>query len=498
MKTPQLKSIVFVLMSLAFILNSCSSKKGVVYSNNRYTPLPNVGLEGYKSPQLRANQNPDKTIGVALSGGGARAQYFGFGVLIGLDALKMDESTFLNEVDYFSSVSGGGFGIGYYMSLEHNNVLQNHASLFDYWKSDDRKSLLQEFLVKKASPISILQFKKNEKNKVKKAFPILIDHDLLQYGKSYRGEKIERLYLRDFFVPQSSKKDVTLPMFVANGTIYNNGERFPFMPHIIDSVGVNGSLIPIEEFDIATGMPLSYAISGSAAFPGVLPMLKLTLVDKPDKIVRIVDGGLVDNLGFTTLFELLNCDSNTNQNKSMLIIDCGGLGAESREQNTDRVKLSSLLSKSLFYSVDIKLLYSNNDIDILTDRYNLYDRNIKRIGINTIKDKFIELESGLNDSTLKELEHLKTEMLNGKMSLKDLHSDLAKSHAFRDYNEDNLSELPSDRFSEFTTQNIFEIYELASQVITKLKIDPWEKEILILAGRYTVYLEKEGIIRIGA
>ena len=50
-----------------------------------------------------------------------------------------------------------------------------------------------------------------------------------------------------------------------------------------------------------------------------------------------------------------------------------------------------------------------------------------------------------------------------------------------------------DRFSEFTTLNVFQIFELAAQVVTKIKIFPWEKEILILAGRYTVYLEREAI-----
>jgi len=365
--------LLVLTLGIAILFSACGSDKGLIYSDNRHTPLPEVSLNQYKSPQLRPNQNSKKTIGVAISGGGSRAQYFGLGVLIGLDNIKVDENTFLKEVDYFSTVSGGGFGAGYYMSLEHNGVLKNYNTLFDFWKSNDRKKVLQEFLFKDAKTISILKLRKYEKNRIKKPYPNMIDNELLQFGKTYNDRKIERLYLSHFFIPKKSNIDVLLPIFVTNGTIYNNGERIPFMPHIINSIGINGSFLPVEKIDMNNGygLPLTYAISGSAAFPGVLPMLKMSLSEKPNKSVRIIDGGAVDNLGFTTLFELLHNDINKNQDKSMLIVDCGGLGAEMKEQNTERVKLSSLLSKTLLYSVDIKLLYSNNDINILT-KYSKY------------------------------------------------------------------------------------------------------------------------------
>tara|TARA_B100000953_G_scaffold285791_1_gene266729 strand:+ start:3296 stop:4846 length:1551 start_codon:yes stop_codon:yes gene_type:complete len=481
--------IIFILIS------SCKSKKGIIYSDNRYTPIPKVETYHYKSPQLRQNQNKEKAIGLAISGGGSRAQYFGLGVLIGLDDIEVNENSFLNEVDYFSTVSGGGFGTGYYMSLLHNNVLDNYNSLFDFWKSNDRKKVLQEFLFKDAKPLSILKLKKYEKNRIRTPYPDLIDYELLQFGKTYNGKKIERLFLHHFFIPKSSNKNVKLPMFVTNGTIYNNGERLPFMPHIIDSIGISGSLLPIEDFEIDNGygLPLNYAITGSAAFPGVLPMLKMRLKNKPDRVVRIIDGGAVDNLGFTTLFELLDSDDLESKNKSMLIVDCGGLGTEMREQNTDRVKLPALLTKTLLYSVDIKLLYSNSDIEILSSYYDINRSNVKRIGISTIKEKYLNLEENIDESTRKVMNKLKNDIIDGEMDWEDLHRDLANSPSFRDYNEHNLSELPMERFSEFSTKDIFEIFELSSQVITKIKIYPWEKEILILAGRYVVYLEKNDI-----
>lgn len=61
---------------------------------------------------------------------------------------------------------------------------------------------------------------------------------------------------------------------VANGTAYNNGERFPFMPHIIRALKINSSLAPnkaslsLDENQINNGydFPLTYAITASSAF----------------------------------------------------------------------------------------------------------------------------------------------------------------------------------------------------------------------------------------
>lgn len=466
----------------------------IVRSESNYKPIPKVNLNYYKSPQERENQRKDLALGISISGGGSRAQYFGFGVLIGLDEVKIN-NTFLREVDYFSTVSGGGFAAGYYMTLKQNNVLNDYNSLLDYWKSDVRKKELQEFLFKDAQALSILKLKRYEKNKIRKTYPKMIDYELLQYGKKYKGKKIEKLYLKNFFIPSESNLKVTMPMLVTNGTVYNNGERLPFMPHIIDSLGIIGSLMPEETFNIEKGygLPLNYAITGSAAFPGVLPMLKLSLKDKPNRVIRVIDGGAVDNLGFTTLFELLSNDLVSNDNKKMLIIDCGGLGPETREQNKDRVKLFPLLKKSLLYTVDIKLLYSNFDIDVLSSYYDFNRKNIERIGISTIKGEFNSLKDNSDDTIKDDIENLKLKMRNGDMDWEDLYRDLADSPAINGYNEHNLSEIPVERFAQFTAKETFEVFELASQVITKIKIYPWEKQVLILAGRYAVYLRRNEI-----
>ncbi len=484
-----------ILFYILIFISSCASNKISVYSDNRFTPISKVETDFYKSPETRFGQDSTRAIGISISGGGSRAQYFGLGILIGLDEIKKDSISFLDQLDYFSTVSGGGFAVGYYLSLMKNNVLLNRSFL-DFWHSDDRKIVLQEFLSRDVSVTSVFKLSRYEKNRIRKPYPTMIETELLQYGKIYNGKKIERLYLSDFFIPAKSDVQVTMPMFVTNGTIYNNGERLPFMPHIIDDLKIEGSLLPVEKFNInkGYGLPLSYAITGSAAFPGVLPMLKFNIKDNADSVIRVIDGAPVDNLGYTTLFELLHCDKLENKNKKLLIVDCSGLGKELQLQDNDKVKILKLLKKSLLFAVEINLFNSDDNIKYLTKFYDLNENNIIRIGFSSIKEKFIELEKNQDSVSLEQVKNLTKRINTGHLKWNTLYKEFVTNSAFNGYTKDNLSEIPTDRFSLFTIKTIFQLFELSSQVETKLKITPWEKEALIIAGRYVVYLMQNEII----
>ena len=87
-----------------------------------------------------------------------------------------------------------------------------------------------------------------------------------------------------------------------------------------------------------------------------------------------------------------------------------------------------------------------------------------------------------------------SEIENGKMNWEDVYKDFASADVFKGYSADNISEIPASTFSRMGIREIFELFELSSQVETKIKIFPWEKEVLILAGRYSVFL-KENIIK---
>ena len=85
-----------------------------------------VNLNAYKSAQQRINgQDPALTLAVAISGGGHRAANFGAGVLLELEQITIDnspQSNVLSEIDYFSTVSGGGFAAAAYISSLHDHL----------------------------------------------------------------------------------------------------------------------------------------------------------------------------------------------------------------------------------------------------------------------------------------------------------------------------------------------------------------------------------------
>lgn len=481
-----------ILCLLLLCICSCVNNKLTrIYSDNRYKPISKVQTMSYKSPQEREGQDSKNTLGISISGGGSRAQYFGLGVLIGLDEIKKGETTFLNQIDYFSTISGGGFAAGYYLTLTKNEVLKD-KSFLEFWKSVDRKDTLQEHLYKAAKPISVLKLWGYERNMIFKSYPRMIDEELLQLGKKYNNKEIKRLFLRDFFISEVSSEKVSLPMFVTNGTIYNNGEQLPFMPHIIDSLKINGSLLPKASFEIdhGYGLPLSYAISGSAAFPGILPMLKLSVADNDKKVIRVIDGGAVDNLGYKTLFKLLNTDKAANAKKRALIVNCAGFGIDEQEVVNERIGIPKLINKSLLYSVEINLLNSETQIPQDAKDYNIV---YEKIGFYTLKDRFVHLEETADDNTKDALRKLKESIRNKKTNWTELYNKFASGKAFNGYNNNNISGISKENFKEFKVEDVFALYELSAQVETKIKIYDWEKEILILAGRYAVYLNESKI-----
>ena len=103
------------------------------------------------------------------------------------------------------------------------------------------------------------------------------------------------------------------------------------------------------------------------------------------------------------------------------------------------------------------------------------------------------MELNADGETIRVHNLLKSEIKNEKKDWEDVYRDLANSKSFKGYSTDNLSETPTERFQNFTMRDVFEIFELSSQVNTKIKIYLWEKEILILAGRYAVWLKNGDI-----
>lgn len=510
------KFLIFISTSLLF---SCSqrivkNKDLSINSDIRYKDVAKVSISPYKSVQERKGQNSNLSVGLSVAGGGSRAQYLGTGVLIGLDEISNGERSFLNEIDYFSTVSGGGFGVGYYLILKRYDILSSYNNYLDFWKSNNHKINYQENIFKNAEATNIFtKFRRYEKNSIKTTYPTLINKELLQLNRAYgdtnttkpvNSPRIKELTLKSFFIPKDSLNlEVKLPMFVANGAIYNNGDRFPFMPHIIADLNIYRSLLPPRTFFINNDqsksivsysgydMTLQYPICGSAAFPGVLPMLKFAVKTKKDSVIRVIDGGVNDNLGANTLFELLMADSV--KRKIAISVNCSGTGLESYYVSDKKLGRFDFITKAALYAVSV-----NQSLSAKTNASKFSNSGITylEIGFLTLKNKLQSDYINLDIDSKNKIDDLKAKIKSKiirSYELNDILLNGINDKCKLNLTKENLSEINTNLFSKFTYSEVFAIFELASQVETKISIGDWEKQVLVLAGRYAVYLEKDNI-----
>ena len=497
----------FQAFLILFFQIGFSQNKISLFSEINYNSIPSVSLNDYKSVQERDKrfQNPNIALGIGISGGGSRAQFFSMGVLLGLEEIQENNSdhNFLNEIDYFSTVSGGCYSAGYYLTILKNKLHHDNCTFNEFYFS--KADAYKDYVDKSANILSLLNNSRNEKGD-KISMAQRLDTEILQYDSSNpeNPDKFKsQMLLSDFFVPKESKTSPYLPMMVANGTAYNNGERIPFMPHIIRGLNLNSSLAPnkasiaLNENQINDGynFPLTYAITASSAFPGVLPKTKFGIKDQ-NKILCIIDGGASDNMGYNTLIELLNNDSKVdNKNKRALFIDCMGQGKKEPYITDGKISLLALFETASLYTVQTRYITFEKDAENLLERYKIPTSNYQVIGFTTLRDHLLKMKKDeAYEKLVEELKNTDNEYSNWlqfynkfKLSLIDEFGELSFK---KDKNgEVILATLTRDKFSELTAGQVLILYEFASHVETKLRITPEEREMLLLSGRLAVFLK---------
>lgn len=497
--------ILFVL----FTQIGFSQNKINLFSEINYNSIPTVSLDDYKSVQERNTQfqNPNIALGLGISGGGSRAQFFSLGVLLGLEEVWETDSNhnFLNEIDYFSTVSGGCYSAGYYLTILKNKLQYENCSFNEFYfsKADAYKSDVN----KSATILSLLNNSRNEKGE-KVSMAQRLDLEVLQYDSTNPENENKfktQMLLSDFFIPKDSKLKPQLPIMVANGTAYNNGERFPFMPHIIHNMKINSSLapnkasLPLDGNEINNGydFPLTYAITASSAFPGVLPKTKFGIKNQ-DKILCVIDGGASDNTGYETLIELLQSDTKVkDKNKKALFIDCLGPGKKAPFINDEKIRLLSLLETASLYTVQTRYITFERDVQNALEKYKIPTSNYQVIGFTTLRDYLVTLKKD------KVYEDLVMQLKNSDdeaASWLKLHADF-KAHLIAKFGlqsfkidkngEAQLASLDKEKFKDFGASELLMLYEYASHVETKLKTTPEEKEMLLLSGRFAAFIKTE-------
>ena len=495
------------ILFLIYVASGFSQNKISLFSEINYSSITPVALDEYKSVQDRNHQyqNPNIALGVGISGGGSRAQFFSMGVLLGLEEIKGNhlQRNFLTEIDYFSTVSGGCYSAGYYLTMMKNKLYKEHQPFNQFYFS--KADLYKDYVDKAASILTLLNNSQNEKGE-KISMTQRLDLEILQYDVTNPSnpEKFDKqMLLSDFFIPKGSPQVPTLPMFVTNGTAYNNGDRIPFMPHIIRAFKINSSLAPnkaklvLDKDSINNGydFPLTYGITASSAFPGVLPKTKFGIKDH-DKILCIVDGGASDNMGYKTLIELLSNDTRvSSKNKKALFIDCFGQGKKEPYITDEKIKLISLLETASLYTVLTRYITFERDLENTFERYKIPTTNYQIIGFSTIRDYLIKQPKDEDyEARVAEFKNTTDDSSNWVKIYNNFKQSLINKFGVEAFRKDKdgdimVPTLDSAEFHKLSLGQVLILYEAASHVETKLRITPEERDMLLLSGRFAAYLK---------
>jgi hypothetical protein len=427
--------------------------------------VPTVELAYYKSVQERPGQDPDLAVALAISGGGARAANFGMGIMLGLEQISPGPGrNALAEVDYLSTVSGGGFAAGAYVTALYDHEYYRRPGRFELREylpqiqADLAYSYTGVLLRANFDPRLWLS-RADDGDALERA----IDEQVLGAGRrrSTFGLRGPSLVLGDLFVPYDSPLPVRFPMHIANSSTLNTMHIFPFTPDILQCYQISGYRHRLRIMhDVALDpyqVPLSVGIKASGSFPVLISNTVLRSEYSAERpYLHLIDGAMTDNIGHYTALELLKQEPRERR-KALLIIDADAIG----NRYTFSRRGGAIFSLKVFS----RLPSSGLDARRATLEKDLREACLLQ-GIKPVVFSFHILLHN-NEAPLPEAFELKTEqrrligLLKKQLSLSDADKQM--------------------------------LYELLTNIDTKYRITPEEQELLLLGGQLIVRLMEQEV-----
>lgn len=309
-----------------------------------------VDLSQYISPNEREGQDTNFVVIVCSSGGGTRAATFTVGVMLELERMFHDSKepsdnakNILNEVDYLSTTSGGGWGAASYIAYlyRHEPKYPTYNSFETYLANwADRKINRYQFWY--AIPDFINDHFREDKDQISSGVIMQNRVNWGYLGGYYRKQKFNDenpITLSDVFTLQGSGKKPRLPMIIANTTNIDNFMLIPFTPDRLQYWGISQystntfELVPNEykpskqlPLSEILDIPLSAGISASGSVPGVVGT-SYFYCNKPEKdgikrgyYLRLHDGGLIDNQALHVTKTILEYEQQKNPKTKKIVI----------------------------------------------------------------------------------------------------------------------------------------------------------------------------------
>lgn len=331
------------------------------YTERGMFQAPVINVNNYQSVHSRPENRADLAAVVAISGGGERAGNLGLGVLAGLETIELSTSgrDALQEIDYFSTVSGGGLAVATYFSGLYSHL--------NYYGAESNQSFSFKHALNSAGENNKKGCKKRNVNAYYSTFerskqivdPCLRRHLARDYQNNLmktvmnpkmlftridRGDILESAFSReilggewnrsnlrlgDLFVSKNSSRRPQYPQWVANATVYENGVIFPYTPQILAEYKISGYIHDLgvvkkgeeDYIEFSSNVPLSLGMTASGNFPTLIaPQTLAADHDEENQFIHLIDGGMSDNLGLTTAMSILNQEEKIRYKRKILIV----------------------------------------------------------------------------------------------------------------------------------------------------------------------------------
>jgi len=265
-------------------------------------------------------------LGLAFSGGGFRASFFHIGVLA-----KLAEADLLRKVEVISCVSGGSIlGAYYYLKLKNMLESENYEKLTKQDYINLVAELETEFLDKVNNNVrmnilshlwaNIKMALVSSYNRTSRTADL---YDRFLYSDLLKGKK--KVYMNDLLISPGGdrsfrpnrdnwKVENKVPILILNATTLNTGHSWQFTgtwmgesPAYIDSEFDALPNLRRMYYDEAPEpfkkIQLSTAVAASAGVPGIFAPVEFNNLYEDYTRVLLVDGGVHDNQGISTLYE---------------------------------------------------------------------------------------------------------------------------------------------------------------------------------------------------
>jgi len=394
---------------------------------------PLVDVSKYKLLHFVDSNNEPVAIAIAVSGGGYRASFYTMGVLSGLENMNNGVAGYnlLNKVKYISSVSGGGFAIGYYLSKYSDYLHNNIKSGLSKKKPFSFGSVVESDIFTSDGLNANLQKEfGNLSKKGKFKYQLVLKDTFLR-----RSGGLPSLSVGDIFISKTSSRKAELPIWIANSSIFQNFAIFPFTPNILKRYKIDGYFVGDQyiELDNVNNLPMSFAVAASSSTPVIFPSMTLTSSSAcaQECYLQLFDGAWTDNLGVINALSALMKDKA--KTKVLILIDAFNQKNYAYSKNKKSPNFLSVAANgseatsnfwhtqvSQFMSGPFKTYLCSNSKNVFLSAMRLNDNKkyVSKIGTNlhldSIKRQKFLLSLGENDAkNNKELKDL-VQFLVGK------------------------------------------------------------------------------------